>query len=632
MATTLRNPFENSRLSPGSGDGNGPLELSVLTNVTLEDRILPTIRPIIRKRRTTHRKLRPIQVFMITVNATLGTGLYWRGGQILELGGPLAVIVSFLALGILSWGVMQCITELLCIWPVPGALSVFVRVFVDPELGIAVGIAYWFTYSVSFAALIAATAGEVHYWTGTTIPGLDGGVLYLLVPLILIVINCFGIEMYGSFEVATGITKLLFFAIIAITMIVFAVRGPRDPNENNNSWHDTGSYDEQAAQNWGTALFMCLSTATFAYVGVEVPAAAALEARPTRPQRTASGQAQRRNKASSIGKTIRFSSQWVSVFACAAYTLSGILVSLSVERDDCQLPLIDWLSYDRCQNQASQTNQNITVSVFTFVAESRGNGAIADAFNVFLVLTALSCANTNLYVASRTLFGLTNQIDSGPGEAWYLNVLAWFGRTNNHRVPIRAMTLSAVAFIWVPFLQLYRPSTEAGSGTTVGVDTFINILSQMGSVGVLIVWACECWAYIRYYHCIEQHQDELSNQRVQHVRRFSDDDDNDYPYISNGQPVTAYLGLAASLLILLVLNGASLWMGFYVEPFLSSYLIIIIFVGVWVGLKLCRRAKWALVDLSNPEQAIKIFRYLHGFSFAGFQDESKSEPDRGTAS
>lgn len=216
---------------------------------------------------------------------------------------------------------------------------------------------------------------------------------------------------------------------------------------------------------------MCLSTATFAYVGVEVPAAAALEARPTRPQRTASGQAQRRNKASSIGKTIRFSSQWVSVFACAAYTLSGILVSLSVERDDCQLPLIDWLSYDRCQNQASQTNQNITVSVFTFVAESRGNGAIADAFNVFLVLTALSCANTNLYVASRTLFGLTNQIDSGPGEAWYLNVLAWFGRTNNHRVPIRAMTLSAVAFIWVPFLQLYRPSTEAGSGTTVGVDT-----------------------------------------------------------------------------------------------------------------------------------------------------------------
>jgi amino acid transporter len=81
---------------------------------------------------------------MITVNATLGTGLYWRGGQILELGGPLAVLVSFLVVGLLSWAVMQCITEMLCIWPIPGALSVYVSQFVDEELGITVGITYWF--------------------------------------------------------------------------------------------------------------------------------------------------------------------------------------------------------------------------------------------------------------------------------------------------------------------------------------------------------------------------------------------------------------------------------------------------------------------------------------------------------
>lgn len=149
---------------------------------------------------------------MITVNATLGTGLYWRGGQILELGGFLAVIISFLLLGILAWAVTQCITELLCIWPVPGALAVFVREFVDFELGIAAGIAYWlvkdpklfcirqltyhrFTYSVSFAALIANSAAEVHYWTSNVDTGLDAGVLYLLIPIILIVINSFGIRV-----------------------------------------------------------------------------------------------------------------------------------------------------------------------------------------------------------------------------------------------------------------------------------------------------------------------------------------------------------------------------------------------------------------------------------------------------
>ncbi|KAJ0361982.1 hypothetical protein COL154_006493 [Colletotrichum chrysophilum] len=65
--------------------------------------------------------------------------LYWRSGQILEIGGPLAVLFSFVLVGLLAWAVMQCVTELLCIWPVPGALSVYVGTFVDHELGIAVG-------------------------------------------------------------------------------------------------------------------------------------------------------------------------------------------------------------------------------------------------------------------------------------------------------------------------------------------------------------------------------------------------------------------------------------------------------------------------------------------------------------
>ena len=80
---------------------------------------------------------------MITLNATLGTGLYWRGGLILRTGGPLAVLLSFFVVGALAWAVMQCIAELLCIWPISGALGTYVSEFVDEELGIAVGITYW---------------------------------------------------------------------------------------------------------------------------------------------------------------------------------------------------------------------------------------------------------------------------------------------------------------------------------------------------------------------------------------------------------------------------------------------------------------------------------------------------------
>ena len=102
---------------------------------------------------------------MITINATLGTGLYWRGGLILQLGGPLAVLISFLLVGLLAWAVMQSITEMLCIWPIPGALSVYVSEFVDVELGIAVGIAYWYVSRWSTgspATLIIMLIDQVH--------------------------------------------------------------------------------------------------------------------------------------------------------------------------------------------------------------------------------------------------------------------------------------------------------------------------------------------------------------------------------------------------------------------------------------------------------------------------------------
>lgn len=80
---------------------------------------------------------------MITISGVLGVGLYVRGGTILRLGGPLAVLLSFVLLGALAWGVMQCIAEMLCIWPISGALQVYVSKFVDPELGTVVGVAYW---------------------------------------------------------------------------------------------------------------------------------------------------------------------------------------------------------------------------------------------------------------------------------------------------------------------------------------------------------------------------------------------------------------------------------------------------------------------------------------------------------
>ncbi|KAI3338070.1 hypothetical protein F4824DRAFT_499849 [Ustulina deusta] len=107
-------------------------------------------------------------------------------------------------------------------WPVPGALSVFVSNFVDYELGIAVGIMYWLTYSVSFAALIATAAGEIRFWIRNE--ALDVIVIYVAIPIILTLVNCSPVMYYGQCEVVFGILKFSFLFTIIIVMIILGKR------------------------------------------------------------------------------------------------------------------------------------------------------------------------------------------------------------------------------------------------------------------------------------------------------------------------------------------------------------------------------------------------------------------------
>lgn len=66
-----------------------------------------------------------------------------QGGSILRLGGPYVLLFAFTGLSLLAWAVMQGVAEMLCLWPISGALTEFVKSFVDEDLGTAVGIAYW---------------------------------------------------------------------------------------------------------------------------------------------------------------------------------------------------------------------------------------------------------------------------------------------------------------------------------------------------------------------------------------------------------------------------------------------------------------------------------------------------------
>jgi amino acid transporter len=237
--------------------------------------------------------------------------------------------------------------------------------------------------------------------------------------------------------------------------------------------------DLAATDSWAQAFLMSLSIAAFAFVGVETTAAFALEARVT----------EERNPSNSrtIGKTVKFSAVYISFLAGVMYVLAGVLVTLNIKWDDPRLPRMSWVTGPLEDGTGS------TASAFVLVAEASKVPGLAGTLNVFLMFTALSCANTNLYVASRSLFSLTRSLDGGPRQPWYTRLLAYFGKTNNRKVPLRALIASCI-FAWIPFLYL---ASAHGPDTSIG--TILDVLSEMGSIGVIIVWACECWAYIRFH-------------------------------------------------------------------------------------------------------------------------------------
>lgn len=207
---------------------------------------------------------------------------------------------------------------------------------------------------------------------------------------------------------------------------------------------------------------MSLSIATFAYVGVEVVAASALEAKWPHQAEDTPADTDKRSQPddSHLSTAFKFSAIFIPVFATVAYTVSGVLGTLDIARTNCHLPRLSWLVpalEDGCKVSQSR-GAVVVIALLSKIPH------LANVFNAFLVFTCLSCAGTNLYVASRTLFGLTSRLDGGEGQRWWLRVLAWFGKTDGRRVPLRAMIFSAIAFWWVPFLQLISgPSNTRSS-------------------------------------------------------------------------------------------------------------------------------------------------------------------------
>ena len=108
-------------------------------------------------------------------------GLFDNSGEILNIAGPVGGLIAYLIVGVAVICIMEGIAEMIGHWPIANAMVEFVKAFVDKDLAIVVGLAYWYlftsasyisvyaeqfryAYAISFNHLIIAAANLARYW------------------------------------------------------------------------------------------------------------------------------------------------------------------------------------------------------------------------------------------------------------------------------------------------------------------------------------------------------------------------------------------------------------------------------------------------------------------------------------
>ena len=359
--------------------------------------------------------------------------IFYSNGNALEVAGPSGALLAFALVGIITICVMECVSELIQMFPTPNAIVEFVRVFVDEDLAWVVGIAYWYTYASIFATQIIQAANFTDYWDWAQF--YQTAFLYVVTPFVILGINLTGVYWFGVIETVGGILKVAM--VIGGGIYMYRVHDEKGYGSKNIN---TGfANNELYASNTQTAGCFVFPIIAYGFLGAETMTVTAFEAKDL--------------------PSLRRPSQLIAYFVLAIYLFCVIGEYLNVNWRDQSLPtkyITQNSTVERRQQSGEVDLSDITVplkshAVIVIAALRAGQRNMAGFLNGCMIFSALSAANTSLYVASRVLYGMTEKIDRFSNLGFLNRLGTVWDRTG---VPVRALCVSFIAFVWLPFLRL----------------------------------------------------------------------------------------------------------------------------------------------------------------------------------
>jgi len=300
---------------------------------------------------------------------------------------------------------------------------------------------YWFKYIITTPNQLTAGALILQFWVDRD--RINPGVWITIFLVSILFINYFGIKLFGEIEFWLSSFKVLTIVGLIILSLVLALGGGPDHDRKGfRYWKDPGAFKEYidtGATGRFLGLWSTFVTATFAYLGTELVGVTVGEAQ--NPRRT-------------IPRAIRLTFYRILFF----YILSVFLLGMILPYNDPSLAF------------AGDLSNGASASPFVAAITVSGIQGLPHVLNACILVFVFSASNSDLYIASRTLYGLALE-----GKA-----PRFLARTDRRGVPIYALALSA-CFSLLSFMNVSQDSTTVfkyfvNLTTIFGILTWISIL------------------------------------------------------------------------------------------------------------------------------------------------------------
>lgn len=471
---------------------------------------------------------------MIAIGGALGTGLLIGTGSALRTAGPGAIFITYSLIGFVVYMVLSGLGEVATFIPLADGFAGYCNRYVDEALGFACGWVYLVKYLLLPANQLVAGSLVMSFWVKSLT--INPGVWIAIFLVVIVVVNVLGVRFFGEIEFWLSCLKVLTcMGLIILLFIIMLGGAPSHDRLGFRFWKDPGAFKEYSEKRSSTyrltvggatgrfvSFLAVLVNTIFAYTGSELVGITFAEC--ARPRQA-------------IPKAIRLTFYRILVF----YICSVLLLGMCVASND---PLL-----------LGASGSTASASPFVIAVKNARIGGLDHVINACILIFVLSAANSDLYIASRTVYGLA--------VAGYAP--KFFAKTTKNGVPMYGIALGA-AFCLLAFMTTSSSSAEIFA-------YFVNVVSLTG----LITWTCILFLHIRFMKALE----------VQGLSRKTD-----LVYRAPFQPWGSYFAFVVCCLIVLIKNF-TVFLGhdFPYKTFITGYIILPVFLIAFFGYKFVKKTR-----------------------------------------